>query len=120
MKSILILITTGVNVIGVSMLLWGISLLGKPFNQPDVNIDKQTNFECGFENTSMGDGSVIFKGSIVFMFLLVYDLELLLLMPIAMNAALLPQVIYPAMLILCTIAYTCWADIEMKTLEYDN
>lgn len=120
MESLLILVFVSANVVLVSTTLWIISYLGQTQYTPSDNIDKNENFECGFDNTSIGDNQMNFKNIIVFSFLIVYDIELLVLLPISFNILSVGYYIYAVLFIIATIMYTCIFDIESKTLEYDN
>jgi NADH:ubiquinone oxidoreductase subunit 3 (subunit A) len=51
---------------------------------------------------------------------LLYDLELLLLLPISFNIVFLKTNILAIVLLLGVLFYTCIWDIETKTLEYEN
>jgi len=120
MKSVLSYLFIISNVVFVSILFWLLITAGQIFYISEDNLDKKENFECGFSNTSIGDNQLNFKNTIVFSFLLVYDIELLLLLPTAFNVFYIKFFIYQALLILFFIIYTCILDIEAKTLEYDN
>ena len=102
------------------LLLWAIAIVGSYFYVKGLSDQKTDSFECGFENTSLGDAQLRFKNATVLAFLLVYDLELLLLLPISFNigAGIVSKL--PILLILGTILYTCIWDIETGTLEYEN
>lgn len=108
------------NVIFISLFFWALITLGQITYINEDNLDKRENFECGFDNTSVGDNQMNFKNTIVFSFLLIYDIELLLLLPTAFNVFFIKFYLYQALLILFVIIYTCILDIEAKTLEYDN
>lgn len=108
------------NLILVSTLLWFVTLLGRFFYTSEDNIDKRQNFECGFENTSTGDNQVNFKMTIIFSFLIVYEIELLLLLPLTFNILYSTWYLYQVLFIIVAIVYTCIWDIEANTLEYDN
>jgi len=101
-------------------LLWAIAEAGQLFYEKDENLDKNDSFECGFENTTLGDQQLNFKNIIIFSFLLLYDLELLLLLPVSFNIIFFQTNTTPILLLLGTLFYTCIWDIETKTLEYEN
>lgn len=105
----------------VSLLFWLLTLFGGYFYNKEDSAAKTENFECGFENTTLGEGQIDFKNSIVFAFLILYDVELLLLLPTSFNIFLTKQLgIYSLILVLTVITITCVLDAETGTLEYDN
>jgi len=54
-------------------------------------------------------------------FLILYDIELLLLLPISFNINYaLTSGLYQTILVLFLIIMTCAMDLELDTLEYDN
>lgn len=108
------------NITSVMLLLWFLAWLGSFTYTKAINNEKEEPFECGFENTTSGDAQIRFKNSTVMAFLLVYDLELLLLLPISFNIQTLGNLIDFVFLVLAVIIYTCIWDIETNTLEFEN
>jgi NADH:ubiquinone oxidoreductase subunit 3 (subunit A) len=108
------------HAVAVMSLLWLLSFIGSYFYEKSDNLHKTESFECGFENTTFGDVQLQFKNITVLAFLLIYDLELLLLLPISFNIGFLGGLFTPTLLILATIIYTCIWDLETNTLEYEN
>lgn len=107
MKSFISFLYILPNIGIVMLLLWALALLGSFTYTKAVNDDKEESFECGFENTTAGDPQLRFKNSTVMAFLLVYDLELLLLLPISFNISILCTSWEYVLLILAVIIYTC-------------
>ena len=109
------------HVVFVTTLFWVLTLVGQYFYKPEDSVHKKENFECGFENTTIGESQIDFKNSIVMSFLILYDIELLLLLPISFNINYaLTSGLYQTILVLFLIIMTCAMDLELDTLEYDN
>ena len=103
----------------VMLLLWSLSTIGSYFYEKNDTSDKTDSFECGFENTTVGDQQLNFKNIIIFSFLLLYDIELLLLLPISFNVIFFKTNTLAVISLLYILFYTCILDIETKTLEYE-
>ena len=69
----------------------------------------------------MGESSIDFKNSIVMSFLVLYDIELLLLLPVSFSIDYsITHCAYQVIIIMTTVVVTCVIDLEAGTLEYDN
>lgn len=105
----------------VSTLFWALTLVGQHFLSKEDATSKKENFECGFENISVGENQLDFKNTVVLSFLIIYDIELLLLLPVSFNIFYISHSgAYELLLILITVVGTCLIDVESGTLEYDN
>lgn len=109
------------NAAFVSTIFWIISILGKHTYSAEPNKDKRESFECGFENNSKGYVSVHSKNTMAFIFLIIYEIEFLILLPVSFNVISLSVVskLFSFFIIL-TIMYTCLLDVEFESLSYDN
>ena len=110
------------NILFITLLLWLLSFIGQYFYESEDNLDKNENLECGFENIELGESPINYKNLLVFIFLIIYDIELFLLLPLSFNVlyCTLSSNIYCYLIILSIIIYTCLFDVETGILEYDN
>ena len=121
MKKILSFLIIIPHVMFVTTLFWLLTTIGQYFYKKEDSASKKENFECGFENINMGEVSIDFKHSIVMSFLILYDIELLLLLPLSFDIVYVStHGTYVLITTLVLILGTCLLDAETGTLEYDN
>jgi len=104
-----------------SILLWTLSFVGrfKIHNYPNKN--KVENFECGFDNTSRGVDNFFYKNKVAFCFLILYEIEFLLLLPAAFNSVHIGTTSAATLLaVSAAVLYTCVWDSETDSITYDN
>ena len=85
MNNIITLLFLVPHVIAISFLFWGLTQVGQYFIKKEDSVDKEEGFECGFENTSLGEENTDFKQDIIIFFLLAYDIELIMILPVSFN-----------------------------------
>ena len=121
MKKIVSFLLIIPHVMFVTTLFWLLTTIGQYFYKKEDSASKKENFECGFENINMGEVSIDFKHSIVMSFLILYDIELLLLLPLSFDIVYVStHGTYVLITTLVLILGTCLLDAETGTLEYDN
>lgn len=94
----------------------------KVYIPSEDNKDKQESFECGFENITVGEAPKIYKNLPAFVFLIIYDVELLILLPLMLDitTSTTLNVVLMLLAIMATIIYTCLLDVELGAIEYEN
>lgn len=108
------------SLVFVSLTLWALSNLGRLYTKPTHSYSKIENFECGFDNTSRGLDVLFFKNKIAFCFLILYEVEFLLIIPTAFNSTIISL---GDLLVISTtvgvVFYTCLLDSEAGSIEYE-
>lgn len=109
------------NVVLVTTLFWFLTTIGQYFYKKEDSSSKKENFECGFENTALGESQINFKNSTVLSFLVLYDIELILVLPLSFNwHHVIDFGVYTLVAVLFVVFGTCSIDLEVGTLEFDN
>lgn len=105
----------------IALLFTGLSLLGSPYIYKQITFNKVEFFECGFDSTSpLSEGSTN-QILIVAIFMLIYDVEIILLLPTFFDMAVtVYSMTYLLAHLVAIIVVSCLWDAQYDALHYNR
>lgn len=106
------------NTVVVSTLLWFITFLGSFLYDVKQDLNREVHFECGFFSINKVVPSYNINFIISAIFLILYDVEFLILIPAFFNLQLLSTVVFvPVLFFLVCVVFSLYLDVESSTLK---
>lgn len=107
------------NTIIVSILLWFITFLGSYLYNVKNDLNRHVHFECGFFSTNKLTPEYNFNFIISAVFLILYDVEFLLFIPIFFNYNFINvQILFFFLIFFLSVLYSLILDIETNTIKW--
>lgn len=108
------------NTITVSFIFWVLTLVGTKFFKKEENIHRHDFYECGFKTTQDLNLKLNFSFFYMSIFVVLYDVELVFLVPFLFNVTLFNTTsLVVVILFLLAIFYTFVIDILTKVIEWN-
>ena len=107
------------NTLVVSTLLWLITFIGSFLYETKQDLNREVHFECGFFSINKIIPSYNLNFVVSAIFLILYDVEFLIMIPALFNLQLMQQTqIYFVLFFITSVVFSLYLDIESQVLKW--